>query len=309
MSRTTQLIAWVAALLLCLSGQIAYTDDGAPDFLIDHIGCVVDDATFTSISSSEFLRDSFAHSRPGGARTGAGESWTNFSIFGELTFIEFLGIGMAQELGVAYGDCFVALHSTEQQGAEWLAKQMNELYPESKPRLQLREFARGEERVPWSYNLVFDYASGYSKFDIWVKEYHPEFKARMTGGRAEVGDIDRRRGAASVAYHPNKIFRDVTRLSISVSSERRAQIEQLFEVIGFDRGIENGTSVWRSKDAVFEIVTNEFGQEFALTSIGLALTRALPAAESVRFEPLLELQLGENKQGRLNILVPAPSEE
>lgn len=239
-------------------------------FTLNHVGCVVDQAAVDAAFASEFLGSEFAHVRPGGGRNGS-----IALILGELTYIELIPPGVADQLGVAQKDCFLALHSEEPGGIEWLAHRMEAEHPESSPQMHLREWVGDTERAPWYYRVGFDYEGGTSRFGVWAMEYHPEFKHHMAPEvNPEPGDISRRRPAAELAFHEDKLFWNVVGLEVGVSAARQSALADLFGVLGF-RGEKRDTGwVWSGRGFRIEVQRAVNADEYALRKLYLNLTRA-----------------------------------
>lgn len=295
MKRTVLISAcWIVVGLASPSAAQIRAREDPPPFSLDHVGCVVDQATIDAVASSRFLTDEFAHVMPFEAATSEGESWSNYTIWGELTYIEFLTPESADQLGLEMGDCFLALHAEKAGGVQWLANQMSTRYPESNPRVRFREFVRGAEQIPWAYLVTFDYNSGASGFGVWATEYHPQFKHRMAPAQyPEPGDISRLRKGPRVAFHAEKYFRNVVGLRVVVSALRRSQLAELFSLIGMTSEHRGASTLWKGKDFEVEVAVAPDSPDFALRAVRLDLTRPKTGQRACQFGTSARLRFGE----------------
>lgn len=293
---------WVVMGIASPSAAQIPSGEVPPPFSVNHVGCVVEQATIDAVASSEFLTNEFANVMPFEAATSEGESWSNHTIWGELTYIEFLTPESADQLGLEMGDCFLALHAEEAGGVQWLADQMSARYPESNPRVRFREFVRGAEQIPWAYLVTFDYDSGASRFGVWATEYHPQFKHRMAPAQyPEPGDISRLRKGPRVAFHAEKYFRDVAGLQVAVSALRRSQLVELFSLIGMTPEDRGASTVWKGKDFEVEVAVAPDSPDFALRAVRLDLTRPKTGQRAYQFGPSARLRFGERAVASLDL--------
>ena len=292
---------WTGVALGCISCAQAPRREGPPPFLLDHVGCVVEADVINAVAMSAFVKDEFAHVMPFEAMTSSGTSWSNHTIWGEVTYIELLTPASAEQLDLDLGDCFLALHADQANGVQWLADHMGARHPESNPRVRLRELVRGGQPIPWAYLVTFDYPSSTAGFGVWAKETHPEFKHRMAPSRnPEPGDISRRRNGPAVAFHAEKYFRNVTGMQVVVSARRASQLGDVFRLIGMTPQDRGASTVWTGTDFQVEIAVGTDAPDFALRSIRLRLNRPKTGQRSYQLGPSMRLRFGEGTEAFLD---------
>jgi hypothetical protein len=286
-----------AVLLLASTAVIAQapsSDEARMHFAIDHVAWILDQETLDALADSPLLQNEFANS--GGRKTQDGGVWGGFYLYGLHTqYLEFVSQVRQSGLGVAPGDGMIAFNAEKEGSVDWIIARMSEKYPESNPSKSLKKLKRGEEEIPQSHVAVFDYGTGHEGFGAWVLELHQEFKNRMSGGRAEVGDITRARAGPRVRHHPDRYFRDVVSVTATVSDTRRRNLVNLLTELGYEIKRFDDITVCTGEENVVELIPKT-NQKYAITRIEMSLMRPKEGQKVYRFGPDIVLTFADGPE-------------
>lgn len=273
---------------------------GPPDqtrrthFPIDHVAVIFDDETLDAMAESPLLQNEFANS--GGRKSEDGGTWEAFYLYGLHTqYLEFVSRVRQPGLQVAPGDGMIAFNAETEGSIDWIIGRMKQSFPESNPTKSIKTLARSDEKVPYAHVATFNYETGHEGIGAWALELHQEFKHRMSGGRAEIGDISRARIGPPVRHDPDKYFRDVVSVTVAVTDTRRVHLLDLLTELGYETAQFGEATVCKGKENVIELVPKTH-QKYAITRMTVSLTRTKEGRKVYRFGPDVVLTFGEGPE-------------
>ena len=215
---------------------------------LNHLLVFVDRDTYRALSASGFLNEHFACSEERTTHDQAtGMSWTGRYYYGRQTYFEFMNpekTSWAPRDGLAFG--------IESEGeSEELARRLKQV-TEVEVRRYRRNRRYGDQDIPWFWSVEVPRADD-ARLISWVMEYDPGFldrwppdlppgKPDLPPGEADTGTAGIARNLFLTRYRSaigdnlaNRLFRDITSVTVSLPPEEADLLEAELGIFGYAR--------------------------------------------------------------------------
>jgi hypothetical protein len=279
-------VLWIVPLLPAASGQ------QLPPVYFNHMSMFMDQATLDNLMASPFLNTDFsAFDKITMQRDGGKWSYTGIYLTGRATYLEFLpgtpkGEPPKNEmspLGTVALGMWIDQRSQLPRLRDKLAEKSHS-HPDIKPE---KEFHAGHD-LTWFDALVPGFPDEESvRADAWIMAVYPAYlKQRYPDLKPEQDGTDRQKQLARY-YSANKLFRAITRVTLTVNQAEQDRLALEFAAYGY---------VIRT-DGAKKIAT---GPEFELEMI--------PVPQDSPRKLAISLQLNRAKEGPQIIKIGDTSE-
>lgn len=249
---------------------------------LNHVYVVLDEETFAAARDSELMKTQFA-SIDTGLPTFAPPQADSQRLYirGKTTYVELLGprnpfnepIG---KIGLALGVDTLPLLDAVQ--AAWSAS-----LGSAADRYNV-EWKKATPAVPWYDVIQHRSTSASSHLVLWTSAYRPEFLPWLYPQRTAQDNRGSRADFLAPLFRPERLFQDVSALTIAVPEELRQQVARQLQAVGYRR--------------------TERGESLELQAAGWTLT--LLASNADR-QGLLSMTLTTNRDGGADIVLGARS--
>ncbi|MCY3771595.1 MAG: DUF5829 family protein [Gemmatimonadetes bacterium] len=206
---------------------------------LNHLLIFLDTDTYHSIGASGFLNEHFACSEERTTHDQAtGMSWTGRYYYGRDTYFEFMNpdrTSWAPRDALAFG-------IEQEGGSEELAGRLERELTRDITLFKRKRRFRGQD-VPWFWTVDIPRKDG-ARLISWVMEYDPVFLNRWTpdlppekpdagtAGIARSGFLTRYRSAIGDEL-PNRLFRDITSVTVTLPPDEADLLEAELGVYGY----------------------------------------------------------------------------
>jgi hypothetical protein len=275
---------WLGWLCLVLSAvcKSEALPDGAKSLDgmvgLNHVYVVLDEETFTALRDSERLMSEFASIDTGLPKFDAPQAQSQrLYIRGRTTYVEILGprnpfnepVG---KIGIALG--VDALSLLDEVQAAWSA-----IFDSAADRYNV-EWKKTTPPVQWYEVVQHRSTSDNPTLVLWASAYRPEFLPWLYPQRPALHNRGSRADFLAPLFRPERLFRDVTALTIAAPEQLREQIARQLQSVGYQRSSR--------------------GEVLELQSSGLTLTLAEPTADR---RGLLSMAVATNRDHGSDIVL------
>lgn len=267
---------WMMACVVCHAGSL----EG--EVGLNHVYVVLDEETFAAARDSELMKTRFASVDTGLPKFAPPQANSQrLYIRGKTTYLELLGprnpfnepVG---KIGLALGVDTLPLLDAVQ--AAWSAS-----LGAAADRYNV-EWKKATPAVPWYEVIQHRSTSANPHLVLWASAYRPEFLPWLYPHRSAHGNRGSRADFLAPLFRPERVFQDVTALTIAVPEELRQQIARQLQAVGYRR-VERGESL-------------------ELQAVGWTLTLLASSADR---QGLLSMTLATNREGGANIVLGSRS--
>lgn len=219
---------------------------------LNHLLVFVDRDTYRALSASGFLNEHFACSEERTTHDQAtGMSWTGRYYYGRHTYFEFMNpdrTSWAPRDGLAFG-------IESEGGSDDLARRL-EPATDREVRRYKRNRRYRDQDIPWFWSVEIP-RSDDARLISWVMEYDPGFLGRWAPGlppeTANVAGTDITRSGFLTRYRaaigddlPNRLFRDITSVTMTLPPDEADRLEAELGIYGYvAAGPDFAADSWR----------------------------------------------------------------
>lgn len=241
---------------------------------LNHLLVFVDRDTYRALSASGFLNEHFACSEERTTHDQAtGMSWTGRYYYGRHTYFEFMNpdrTSWAPRDGLAF--------SIESEGGSVTLARRLEQGTDREVRRYKRNRRYRDQDIPWFWSVEIPRRDD-DRLISWVMEYDPGFLGRWAPGlppeTANVAGTDITRSAFLTRYRaaigddlPNRLFRDITSVTVSLPPDEADRLEAELGVYGYvaagtdgSGSAKTGDAELRKNDEIGDAPTASLGQK------------------------------------------------
>lgn len=272
-------LLWMVACTVCGAQELPDQADSLEDQVgLNHFYVVLDEETFAAVRDSEWLKTQFASVDTGLPKFSPPQADSQrLYIRGKTTYVELLGprnpfnerigkIGLA--LGVDALPLLDAVRDAWSASLGTTADRYNVEWKKSTP-------AR-----PWYEVIQHRSTSDNPDLVLWASAYRPEFLAWLYPHRSAPDNRGSRPDFLAPLFRPERLFQDVTALTIAVPEELRQQIARQLQAVGYRRA--------------------EQGERLELHAAGWTLTLL---ASNARRQGLLSMTVATNREGGADVVL------
>jgi hypothetical protein len=239
---------WMVACVVCRAeGLPKHADSLEGKVGLNHVYVVLDEETFGAVRDSEWMKTQFASVDTGLPKFAPPQADSQrLYIRGKTTYVELLGprnpfnepVG---KVGLALGVDALPLLDTV-QGA-WRAT-----LGTAADRHNV-EWKKATPPLPWYEVVQHRSTSANQNLVLWASAYRPEFLPWLYPQRPAQDNRGSRADFLAPLFRPERMFQDVTALTIAVPEELRQQIARQLQAVGYRRtgqgeGIELQGAGW-----------------------------------------------------------------
>lgn len=245
---------------------------------LNHVYVVLDEETFAAVRDSELLMREFAAVDTGLPKFGPPQADSQrLYIRGRTTYVELLGprnpfnepIG---KIGLALG--VDALPLLDEVQAAWSAS-----FGSAADRYKV-DWKKTTPSVPWYEVIQHRSTSDNPHLVLWASAYRPEFLPWLYPQRSAFDNRGSRADFLAPLFRPERLFRDVTGLTIAIPEQLRQQVARQLQAVGYRRSVR--------------------GETLELQSSGLTLTLVEPNAHR---QGLLSMAVATNRDGETDFVL------
>jgi hypothetical protein len=274
-------LGWLCLMACAVCTSEALPDDAKPldgKVGLNHVYVVLDQETFTAVRDSERLMREFASVDTGLPQFDPPQTQSQrLYIRGRTTYVEILGprnpfdepVG---KIGIALG--VDALPLLDEVQAAWSAA-----FGSAADRYNI-EWKKATPPVQWYEVVQHRSTSDNPDLVLWASAYRPEFLPWLYPQRSAFDTRGSRADFLAPLFRPERLFRDVTGLTIAVPEQLRAQIARQLQSVGYQRSSP--------------------GEALELQSSGLTLTLTEPTADR---RGLLSMAMATNRDNSSDIVL------
>ena len=225
---------WMMAWVVCRSeGLPSHAGPLQGKVGLNHVYVVLDEETFAAVRDSEWMKTQFA-SVDTGLPTFAPPQADSQRLYirGKTTYVELLGprnpfnepVG---KVGLALGvDTLPLLDAVEAAWSVSLGTAADRYNVEWKKATPAR---------PWYEVVQHRSTSANQDLVVWASAYRPEFLPWLYPQRPAQDNRGSRADFLAPLFQPERLFQDVTALTIAVPEELRQQIARQLQAVGYRR--------------------------------------------------------------------------
>ena len=237
---------------------------------LNHFYVVLDEETFAAVRDSELLMREFASVDTGLPKFAPPQAESQrLYIRGKTTYVELLGprnpfnepVG---KIGLALGVDTLPL--LEEVQTAWSAS-----LGSAADRYKV-EWKKSTPAVPWYDVIQHRSTSDNPNLVLWVSAYRPEFLPWLYPQRSAVENRGSRADFLAPLFRPERLFRDVTGLTIAVPEQLRQQVARQLEAVGYRRSVRGEMLELQSSDWTLTLVAPS-AQRRGLLSVTVATNR------------------------------------
>lgn len=271
---------FAGTLLLSAATIPVWSVDRAPSVCLNHLNLVLDDATYSDLAGSSFLRDNFAGSAIATTAANGGESWSGIYLYGEHTYVEFFSAKGARK-GREVGDSAIGFGVEEEGGAHVLAEALRQSFGAHVQEGVRTKVLAGEE-FPWFKVATIVPADGHPMFSDWVMEYDPGFmKHRYADLQPEEDGITRRQYLER-SFRNDRLLGDVDEVDVALAPARADLLLRELRIFGYTVLSEGRETTLQGPDIRIRLVV-QTGTRSGVVGFGMRLLRDVGSGTTYRF--------------------------
>ena len=275
------LLGWLCMLACALANADEAARHAAPladKVGLNHVYVVLDEETFAALRGSELLRSELAAVDAGLPTFEAPRADSQrLYIRGRTTYVEILGprnpfnepVG---KIGLALGVDELALLGEVQ--AAWSAS-----FGSAADRYEV-QWKKATPPVPWYDVVQHRTTSNNPHLVLWVSAYRPEFLPWLYPQRSALDNRGSRADFLAPRFRPERLFQDVTGLTVAIPEQLRQQVARQLEASGYRRSVR--------------------GEMLELQGSGWTLTLVEPSAQR---QGLLSMTIATNRKRTTDIVL------
>ena len=270
---------WMLAFTLCNADEAPRHAASLADKVgLNHVYVALDEETFAAIRGSDLLTRELASVDTGLPTFEAPRAESQrLYIRGRTTYVELLGprnpfnepVG---KIGLALGVDELALLDEVQ--AAWSAS-----FGSAADRYEVK-WKKATPPVPWYDVVQHRTTSNNPQVVVWASAYRPEFLPWLYPQRPALDNRGSRADFLAPLFRPERLFRDVTGLTIAIPEQLRQQLARQLEALGYRRSVR--------------------GEMLELHSSGWTLTLVEP---STHRQGLLSMTIATNRNRAADIVL------
>ncbi|NPD27363.1 DUF5829 family protein [Corallococcus exiguus] len=243
----------------------------APAVMLNHLYVVLPQDAFEALRSLEFLSRDFARVDAGLPDFKApGATAQALYVRGQDTYVELLGPGNAFKEPV--GKVGVGLSVEQAGGLSRLVMPMRMALGGAPGQERTTWTFEGKGKVPWYDVLYRKSSTPDADLSLWVSEYVPGFFQALYPDRAwDAHDVGRRAFLGPL-FQPERLLRNVERVSLELSPERTATFIRELVALGYQQSAPPG-DVFVLQGGGVQWHVREAARPRGLLEVGFSLTR------------------------------------
>ena len=261
-----------------------------PLVYLSHIYVTVDSSTYSDISNSEFIKNSFADIRTETIKADSNNSWTGTYIFGQNTYIEIFNsdyeVFNSGTSGIAFGIEICG-------GVDSLYKSLTDSGKKyRKKSLRYRRTETGE--IPWFYSLYSTKEDSSIIRFSWVQEYVVEYiKHKFPDINTEEINITRRL-YNSKRYQNKLLLKDIVEVEFALDEYYYNRLQE--ELIFYGYKIERiGNKLIGKGPNINIIITDKTKEKSGISRIKFSLNDNQYGNKTINFGSKVKLILNIDK--------------
>jgi hypothetical protein len=237
---------------------------------LNHLYVVLDEETFAAVRDSELLKRAFASVDTGLPKFAPPKADSQrLYLRGKTTYVELLGprnpfnepVG---KIGIALG--VDALPLLDEVQTAWSAT-----FGSAADRYKV-EWKKETPPVPWYEVVQHSSTSDNPDLVLWASAYRPEFLPWLYPQRSALDNRGSRADFLAPLFRPDRLFRDVTGLTIAVPEQLREQVARQLQAAGYGRSVRDEMLELQTSDWTLTLVTSSADRR-GLLSMTVATNR------------------------------------
>ena len=259
---------------------------------LNHLYVVLDEETYKSIASSEFIKNEFAGFEARTTTAGDGRSWTGLYCYGAMTYFEFL----PQDQNRKAGQSAIALGVDDSKSILGVLDRLNTI-PGVSSTVSLITRESNREKIPWFYRASTGAKIVDDLLSTSVMAWHPEYLRKMYPelhhAEAEVS----RSGFLDRVYKSGRHLRDVMGVTIALSPPETGRFLQYLGALGWKIEQLGEKHMAGNPDLKFTVVPETLEKK-GIIELDLTLSETSKGDRKFCFGENSVLELGKDKRGK-----------